>query len=58
MKKALTYIDGALIAQCTTDAPYKSPLNKHVDISIGIYARQDGQLDMGNKIVWRYFNGR
>ena len=52
MKKTSTDIDGALAAQRATDAPSKPRPGKNVDITFGIYKKQDGQLSMGNKIVW------
>ena len=48
MKKALTNIDGTLVAQ-RAEAPSKPPLDKNVDITFGIYKKQDGQLGMGKK---------
>ena len=51
MKKALTDIDGALIAQ-RADAPFKLPLDKYANVTFGVYKKQDGQLVMGNKVIW------
>ena len=52
MKKALMDIDGPLVDQRATEASSKSQLNKNADATFGLYMKQDGQLDMGNKIVW------
>ena len=41
MKKALTDIDGALIAQ-RVEAPSKTPLNRNTDISFGLQRKQNG----------------
>ena len=49
MKKTLTDINGALAAQCATDA--KPPLNKNTDNTIGIHKWQDGHLGMENIVV-------
>ena len=49
MKKALTDIDGALVAQHTPEVPSKPPGDKNADVTFGIYKKQDGQLGMGNK---------
>ena len=57
MKKALTDIDGALIAQ-RVQAPSKTPLNKNTDTTFGIHRRQDGQLGIGNKVVRLDENGK
>ena len=46
MKKALTDIDGALVAQ-RAEALSKSLLDKNADITFGIYKKQDGQLATG-----------
>ena len=49
MKKTLTDIDGALVAERATDA--RPPLNKNTDTTFGIHRRQDGQLGIGSKAV-------
>ena len=57
MKKALTDIDGALTAQGVA-TPSKTPLNNNTDNTFGIHRRQDGQLDIGNKVVRLDANGK
>ena len=52
MKKTLTDIDGALTAQRVDAKPQPS---KNVVTTFSVYRRQDGQLDMRNKVV--QFNG-
>ena len=49
MQKSLTDIDGALMAQRATDA--RTRPDKNVDTSFGLFQKQDGILDMENKIL-------
>ena len=53
MKKTLTDIDGALTTQHA-----RSKSDKNIDISFGLYRKQDGQLSMGNKAVRLNVNGK
>ena len=55
MKETLTGIDRALAAQRVEAKPPPPSIN--VDITLGIYRRQDGQLAMGNNIVQLQLNG-
>ena len=50
MKKTLMDIDGALTAHRVDARP---PPNKKADTTFGIYRRHDGQLGMGNKVLWK-----
>ena len=49
MKKTLTDIDGVLAAQRATDT--RPRRDKSTDTIFGLGRKQDGQLDMGNKVV-------
>ena len=57
VKKAFTYIDGALAAQ-RVEAPSITPLNKNTDTFFAKHRRQDGQLGIGNKVLRLDANGK
>ena len=55
MKKTLTDIDGALVAQRVDARP---PPSKNTDTTFGLYKKQDGQLSIGNKVARLGVNGK